>query len=129
MIDIQENGTGELESGYIRINGNPIAISRAFANVTASQTDSSIVAAVASKKIRVISYRLHAGGTATDVTFNTKPAGAGTAITEKFALAANGGREGSLNIYGHFETSSGEGLTVTTGAGATTGIGVVYVTY
>lgn len=96
-------------------------------NVAASQTDSAVVAAVTSKKIRVLEFRLHAGATATNVTFNTKPGGAGTAISELFALGANGGRADGLNALGHFETASGEGLSVTTGAGATTGIGVVYV--
>lgn len=99
----------------------------AKANVAASQTDSNIVTAVASKKIRVLSFRLHAGATATNVTFNSKPAGAGTAISELFACAINGGRAEGFSPVGHFETVSGEGLAVTTGAGATTGIGVVYV--
>lgn len=99
----------------------------AFANVAASQTDSQIVAAVASKKIRVISYRIHTAATATNVTFNTKPAGAGSAISELFALGVNGGRAEGFNPVGHFQTNTGEGLTVTTGSGSTTGIGVVYV--
>lgn len=99
----------------------------AKANVAASGTDTAVVAAVTSKKIRVISFRLHAGSTATNITFNTKPAGAGTAISELFALGANGGRAEAFNPAGHFETASGEGLSATTGAGSTTGVGVVYV--
>lgn len=99
----------------------------AFANVAASTTDGSIVAAVASKRIRVLSFRLHAGGTATNVTFNTKPGGAGSAISELFALPINGQHNGEFNPIGHFQSGVGEGLTVTTGAGATTGIGVTYV--
>lgn len=99
----------------------------AKANVAASQTDSVVVTGVASKKIRVLEYRVHAGGTATDVTFNSKPAGAGTAISEKFACGANGGNLPGFSPVGHFETVAGEALTVTTGAGATTGIGVVYI--
>ena len=99
----------------------------AKANVAASQTDSSVIAAVTAKKIRVLGFRLHAGGTATDVTFNSKPAGSGVAISEKFACAANGGHHGAYSPVGHFETVAGEGLTVTTGTGATTGIGIVYV--
>lgn len=99
----------------------------AKANVAASQTDAAVVAAVAGKKIRVLSFRLHAGGTATNVTFTSKPAGAGTAISELFALGINGGRSEPPSDYGHFETAVGEGLSVTTGAGSTVGIGVVYV--
>lgn len=98
----------------------------AKANVSASSTDSNIVSAVSGKKIRVISFRLHAGGTATNVTFNTKPSGSGVAISELFACAANGGRAEGENKGGHFETNAGEGLTVTTGSGSTVGIGVTY---
>lgn len=99
----------------------------AKANVAASGTDTAVVVAVTSKKIRVLSFRLHAGSTATNITFNTKPAGAGTAISELFALGANGGRAEAFNPCGHFETASGEGLSTTTGSGSTTGVGVVYV--
>ena len=102
---------------------------RAFANVAASQTDSSIVAAVSGKVIRVLAVVAVAGGTATNLTFNTKPAGAGTAISPLFANGINGGEVLPFNPSGWFETASGEGLTVTTGAGSTTGILVVYMTY
>lgn len=99
----------------------------AFANVAANQTDSAIVAAVTGKKILVLSFRLHTAATATNVTFNSKPSGSGTAISELFACAANGGRAEAFSLVGHFATNSGEGLSVTTGAtGSTTGIGVVY---
>jgi hypothetical protein len=95
----------------------------AKANIAASQTASSVVAAVTGKKLRVIAFRLHAGATATNVTFNT----ASTAISELFACAINGGRADGFSPVGHFETVAGEALTVTTGAGSTVGIGVVYV--
>lgn len=99
---------------------------RAFANVAASQTDSEIVAAVANKKIRVLSCAFVAGGTGTNATFNTKPSGAGSAISMTFANAANGGAVLPHNPLGWFETSLGEGLTLTTGAGSATGVQVVY---
>lgn len=101
----------------------------AKANIAANTTDGSIVAAVTGKRLLVLSFRLHAGATATNVTFNTKPSGAGTAISELFACAANGGRAEGYSEAGHFQTNEGEGLTVTTGAGSTTGIGVVYTEY
>lgn len=96
-------------------------------NIAASQTDSSIVAAVASKKIRVLCAYAVAGGTATNLTFNSKPAGAGTAISALLANGANGGEILPFSPVGWFETVAGEGLTVTTAAGSTTGLGVVYV--
>lgn len=99
----------------------------ARANVASGTTDGSIVAAVASKKIRVLAFRINLAGTATNVTFNSKPAGAGTAISEVFQLDARGGFSGGFSPVGHFETASGEGLSVTTAAGSQVGIGVVYV--
>lgn len=116
------------QSGTVYINGTAYTVKHAFANVAASSTDAAIVAAVTSKKIRVLSFRLHAGATATNVTFNTKPAGAGTAISELFACAPNGGRSEARNTDGHFnDTGTGEGLSVTTGAGSTVGVGVNYI--
>lgn len=99
----------------------------AKANIAASTTDGAVVAAVASKKIRVLSFRVMAGGTGTNVTFNSKPGGAGTAISELMACPANGGQHGAFCPVGHFETVAGEGLAVTTGPGSTVGVGVVYV--
>lgn len=104
----------------------PYTVKRALANTAASQTDSAVVTAVAGKRIRVLAVAAVAGGTATDLTFNSKPAGAGVAISCKFANGANGGEVLPFNEYGWFETSLGEGLTVTTGAGSTTGILVNY---
>lgn len=116
-----------VDGSYVDENGNILTIKRAFANVAASQTDSNIVSAVASKVIRVLSVVALAGGTATNLTFNTKPGGAGSAISMLFANGANGGEVLPYNKGGWFQTSSGEGLTVTTGAGSTTGIQVMYV--
>lgn len=99
----------------------------AFANVAASQTDSSIVAAVAGKKIRVKAVAFVCGDTGTDATFNSKGGGAGTACSPLFANAANGGAVLNNNPEGWFETETGEALTLTTGAGSTTGVIVKYV--
>lgn len=113
--------------GDILDGGTRLTLKRAIANITASQTDSSVVAAVAGKKIRVIFLAIVSGGTATNVTFNSKGSGAGTAVSPLLANAANGGAILPFNDNGWFETNSGEALTVTTGAGATTGILVGYV--
>lgn len=98
----------------------------AFSNVAASTTDGALVTGVAGRRINVLAVYAVAGGTATNVTFNTKPAGAGSAISPLLALGINGASELSFNPKGWFQTGIGEGLAVTTGAGATTGIGVVY---
>lgn len=101
----------------------------AKATVAASQTDSAIVAAVAGKKIRVLQIAFIPAGTATTSTFNTKPAGAGVAITGAFSPAASTPVVLPFSPAGWFETASGEGLSVTTGAGATTVYQVTYVAY
>jgi len=100
---------------------------RAFANVAASQTDSSLVSAVNGKALTIVSAFLVAGGTATNVTFNSKGTGSGIAITALIANGANGGAVLPYNEQGWFNTNQGEALTVTTGSGSTVGIQVTYL--
>ena len=116
-----EDQTGTLNDG-----GRPLQVKRAFVNVAASQTDSVVVAAVAGKVLRVLSAVLVTGGTATITTFNSKGSGAGTAISPAFALGINGVLTLARHKDGWFDTNGGEALTVTTGAGSTTGILVSY---
>lgn len=98
----------------------------AFANVAANSTDSSIVTGVTNRIILVEAVAAECGGTATNITFNSKPAGAGTEISAQFQNPANGGFVLPFSEGGWFQTNPGEGLTVTTGAGSTTGVQVVY---
>lgn len=93
-------------------------------NQAASGTNQTLVAAVTAKKIRVLAAVFVAGGTATTLTFNSATLGA---ISALFANAANGGATLPFNPSGWFETVAGEALTVTTGAGSTTGIQITYV--
>lgn len=103
-----------------------LGVANTKANIAASQTDAAIITAISGRNIRVLGVVCQAGGTATTVVFNTKPAGAGTAISMTFQNGANGGVTLPFNPAGWFETVAGEGLTATTGAGSTTGIQVVY---
>lgn len=114
-------------TGAIHSGAADLTPKYALANVAASQTDASIVAAVAGKKIRVMQVFALAGATATTLVFNSKPAGAGVAISPTMANGINGGEVLPFSPMGWFETVAGEGLTVTTGAGSTTGILVGYV--
>jgi hypothetical protein len=99
----------------------------AFDSVAASATDSVIVAAQTGQKIRVLTFILnHGDTTASTVTFNSKGSGAGTATTPALKGPANGVVGASGDRAGLFETNRGEGLSVTTGAGSTTGIMVTY---
>jgi len=99
---------------------------RAFANIAAATTDGHIVTAVALKSIVVVAVAVVTGSTATTITFNTKPVGAGTAISPAFANDINGGEVLPFNLGGWFASTTGDGLTATTGAGSTTGILVTY---
>lgn len=98
-----------------------------FKNVSASATDSSIVAAVTGKKIRVLAYIAGATGTATTYVFNSKPSGAGAAITGTRTTPAQDAHSYGFSPVGLFETVAGEGLTMSTGAGSTIGLDVVYI--
>lgn len=103
--------------------------SGAKANIAASTTDGSVISAVTGKQIAAKGFIVMAGGTATDVTFNTKPSGAGTAISCLFACGANGGVAGPMCQPSGgfwFITNRSEGLTVTTGTGSTVGVIVTY---
>lgn len=126
--DTTDSIAAAIQSGLVKLGLVSAMIKKFKANVAASTTDASLVAAVASKKLRALDLRLHAGPTATNVTLNSKPAGAGTAISPLYACGANGGRSDSAPPGAYeFETVSGEGLSATTGAGSTVGIGGSYI--
>ena len=99
----------------------------AYDSVAASQTDSNVVTAITGKKIRVVAFIINQGDTTpSTVTFNSKGSGAGTAIFPALKAAANGTIAVPDCASGWFQTNVGEALTVTTGAGSTTGINVIY---
>lgn len=100
-----------------------------YDTIAASQTDSVLVAASGTAKIVVTSVIINQGDTTpSTVTFNSKGAGAGTAISPPFKAAANGGFVLPFNEAGWFATNAGEALTVTTGAGSNTAVIVTYST-
>lgn len=103
-------------AGHLTIKRMPIS-------VNASQSNSTLIAAVPTKKIRVIAISMTAGATATTVTLQSNA----TAIGPATALAINGGICYPPNPLGWFETVAGEALKVTTGAGSTTGYQILYV--
>lgn len=107
--------------------GTAIVFVSTFANVAASQTDQVLVSTISTTaKICVHQLASVAGGTATNLTFNTKPTGSGTAITALFANGANGGEVLPWSPIPWFCTNVNASLSVTTGAGSTTGIHLVY---
>jgi hypothetical protein len=129
--DIRASETVSLSSvGRIWLpNGTAVPVRRAFANVAASQTDEEIIPANASAAIRIISLAMVTGGTATNVTIKSKESGeSSVAITPLFANAANGGAVLPLNLHGWAQTPDvARAVTVTTGAGSTTGITLSFI--
>jgi len=109
-----------------RKNLDVLGFANVIANIAASSTDAALVTAVTGKRIKVHQLFCQAGGTATNITFNSKPGGAGVAISPVFQNASNGGAVLPISPLGWFTTAVGEGLTATTGAGSTTGVIVVY---
>jgi hypothetical protein len=101
----------------------------AYDAIVASTTDSVLVAAAAGQRIRVTSVVInHGDTTSSTVTFNSKGAGAGTAIYPplKATATTNGGFVLPDNAKGWFATNAGEALTVSTGGGSTTSVAVTY---
>jgi len=102
------------------------SVRRVKSNVVHETTDGALVTAVAGNKVRVLGVNVVAGGTATLVTFNSKPSGAGAAVSAAFSLGANGVLTLPIHEDGWFETSGAEGLSVTTGTGSTCAVTVIY---
>jgi len=100
----------------------------AWDNVAASATDSVLVDNLSTtRKIRVL--RAFVNGVDAGVvtfTFNSKGAGAGTAITPTFESPLNGGFVLPSEEGGWFETLVGEDLTITTAAASAVGVIVVW---
>jgi hypothetical protein len=89
-----------------------------------SSGDTTIVAAVASKKIRVLNYLLSVGG-AVNVKF--KSATAGDISGLKYFDAAGAGAAAPYTPVGHFETTAGEALVINLSAAVAVGIDLTYV--
>lgn len=119
----------EERSSFSKYAYGIVPVRYAFVNVAASSTDAAVASAISGKKLRVLAVVFVCGAVATTATFNSKGSGAGTAISAQFQNAANGGAVLPHISVGWFETVSGEALTLTTGAGSTTGVQVVYVEY
>jgi hypothetical protein len=116
------------DSDYIISGGLLCQIKKAKANIASGTTDGAIVAAVTGKKIRLLHYSAMTAGTATDLTFTSKPAGAGTALSALKSCGVNGGLVSGYCPAGVIpDTTVSQGLSATTSAsGVATGIDVVY---
>lgn len=108
----------------IEVAGAVLPVKTVFLNLAANTADQVLVAAVATKKLRVIAIAGIPQAAAVLFALNTKPAGAGTAITPSMS----GSVILPINPFGWCETVAGEVLTATTlTAAALMGIIVHYV--
>lgn len=96
-----------------------------FINGIGAATDTVIVAASGSRRIRVVGAVVSAGAAAATVQFNSKGAGAGTAISGLINLPINGTVVLPPDAN-YFTTNAGEGLTVTTVGVGPTAVNVTY---
>lgn len=113
------------DSAYAYVHGMRRRVKVAFGNAL-NGTDQPLVTAVSNRKICVLGFVATSDTANTTVTFNTKPVGAGTAISQVFtALARTAIQVLPPTQTPLFKTNEGEGLTVTTGSA--TSITVFYV--
>ena len=107
------------------IMSSTTALTPKFSTIVASASGvTTIVAAVASKKIRVLSWNLVTNG-AVNVKWQSA-----TTPTDKTGLhyfGANGGISVVFSPVGHFETISGEALTINLSGAVAVGGSLVYV--
>lgn len=104
---------GKVSSGLdtSTINNGTTALTPKFAAIsTAASGVSTVVAAVTSKKIRVLSYRFQADA---DVSVKFRDNTAAVDLTGAMAAGAKGGGGGaSFSPVGHFETAAGNALSI-----------------
>lgn len=106
------------------ISNNGTALTPKFAAISASSSgDNTVVAAVTSKKIRVLRWSLSSNGA---VNAKWKSATAGD-ITGLRYMQQYGGGGGTLCEIGHFETTAGEALVLNLSAAVAVGGDITYV--
>ncbi len=114
---------GAVSGSLVTIDGVAHTVKRLSTTVDASQSNASLVALVANKKIRVLQLHLDCAGTATVATLQTNS----TAIAGPYNQAASEQTMLPYSPHGWFETNAGEALKITTGAGSTTSVLLAYI--
>lgn len=110
-------------SNCVNYRNNPVVLNRAAISVAVSGNNL-IVAAVADKKILVLSYVLVAAGT---VTAKFKSGTAGADLTGAMPLVANGQLNVVPSELGHFVTASGEALNLVLGGAVAVAGNITYI--
>ena len=122
-LDRKVQVSAELEGNSYRSSGS--SLTPKFARINGSTSgDNTLVAAVASKKIRVLSLSIMSAGT---VTVNFQTAVAGAYLAGPYTLVANTGISIPFCPYGIFETVAGDLLNMELNAAVVVGGHLVYV--
>lgn len=114
---------GQVSGSVVTAAGVVATVKHLSGTVAASTADATLVAAVAGKKIRLLSLHLDCAGTATVATLQSNA----TAILGPFNNAASEQTVLPYHPHGWKETTAGGALKMTTGAGATTSWAVTYI--
>lgn len=118
-------GSVSAKLGTDAIMNGVTALTPMFAAIAASASgDNTLVAAVATKKIRVLSYTLVAAGA---VTCRFEDGAGGTAKSGQMALGANGVLSVPFSPVGHFETTANTLLNLELGGAVSVAGHVCYV--
>ena len=125
VVSVDGSVIASLESGSI-YNGTT-AMTPKFAVISASASgNNALVAAVASKKIRVVSYNFIANGTV-NAKFQSDGAGTPTDLTGLKYCIANMGISVPFSPAGYFESGSGKSLDLNLSAAIAVGGELTYV--
>lgn len=118
-----------LTGDVVMYAGKPRSVLTARFSVAPATTDSVTglpAAQGTGLKIYVVGYELHAGSAGAAFQFNTKPAGAGSAISPVMTQANLGMKLLPPGAIPAYQTNANEGLSITTGAGTGNTTGSVW---
>lgn len=104
-------------AGYVKdLDGTYVPVKRFSASVNSGTTDGALIAAVAAKRLRILTLQISTGAAVTTVTLGSKPSGSSTAISAAMAIGASSTVPWLFNPHGEFLTAAAEGFCATTSA-------------
>lgn len=116
-------------TGFVTEDGGanfvPLTVKRFRVTVSPSSSDQSVIAAVPTKKLKILSIVITCGDTGTTLTLESDEAS--DVVKHIVDMGNNGGQVLNYNKHGHFETAVGSALIATTSAGSDVQISGTYV--
>ncbi|KKK86584.1 hypothetical protein LCGC14_2761790 [marine sediment metagenome] len=126
MADLRSDRAGEvhLVSGILYAAGGELLTVKYAQTKATGSGDNTVVAAIASTIIRVLSYTLQAHGT---VTAQFQDSTSTTLRGPEFDFEAREGVHATSEMHGLFETVSGKGVDLNLSGAVDVGVSVTYV--